>query len=301
MFARYTILLLCHFAFTSVIWASSLPEAKADGHFNMVWNYDQYTDESNRGRMTSTVFIGVPETDNSMGYGSCFAGSTAGLPVLELAADTAGIGTNQPVDVEFFADSGPMVYSGVVKAALSEEDYNGVRLELDINDPLWSVFRRMDEISYRVNGRMIDLSLRGSSRAISNFLADCAIYNPGAEGLRNTGPANAPQPASGQAFDPRWATCDTYANNVSIHSDVPVSVTFVNRSDGYRSVMWIAFDGTPTHYADLDPGQSFAINTYVTHPWKFTDGPGNCLEMFMPQPGIPIFHISAPNRDFGPE
>jgi hypothetical protein len=288
-----------------VSWVSltGLGTASADSHFAMVWSYEQYTDAFNGGRMTSRISIGFPETDNSMGHGTCFAGSTAGLPALDLVGDIRGAGDGQRVDVEFFADAGPMVYSGLTHAAQSEEDHDSVHIELDGGDPLWSVLQRMDQISYQVNGSRYVLPLNGSSRAIGNFLADCEIYNPGAGTLRNTGQQNtqAGKGTVAQKFDPRWASCDTLANNVSLRSDVPVTVTFTNTSDGYRSVLWIGFDGTPTHYADLDMGQSFTINTYVTHPWMFTDGPGNCIEMFMPQPGIPIFNISAPSRDFGPE
>jgi hypothetical protein len=65
--------------------------------------------------------------------------------------------------------------------------------------------------------------------------------------------------------------------------------------------MWIGFDGMPVEYANLNPGETFSVNTYVTHPWMITDGPGNCIEMFMPQPGRASFDITAPGRDFGPE
>jgi hypothetical protein len=101
--------------------------------------------------------------------------------------------------------------------------------------------------------------------------------------------------------DPRWATCDDLRDERSRNSDVPVTVTFQNQSDGYRGIVWIDFNGRPVEHANLNPGESFTINTYATHPWMFTDGPGNCLEMFMPQPGVSTFNITAPNRDFGPE
>jgi hypothetical protein len=284
--------------------------ARADGHFGMAWNYSQYNDEMNRGRMTSSIVIGVPETDNIIGTAGCFAGSTAGLPTLELGADVGNQFAGDTIDIEFFADAGPMLYRGEVKAAQSEEDYTGVRLQLDMNDPLWQVMRRMGSISYRVNGRSIELPLRGSSRSIAFFLEDCRAYhgnfNPnGNQNLNNTAGGNnggqVPTVPANQPFDPRWATCDTMANVVSQNSDTPVTVTFRNQSDGFRSVMWIGFDGTPKEYAALNAGEEFTINTFLTHPWMFTDGPGNCLEMFMPQLGVSVFNITAPNRDFGPE
>ena len=107
--------------------------------------------------------------------------------------------------------------------------------------------------------------------------------------------------AHAQGFDPRWQTCDTLGGQRSLNSDTPVTVTFRNLSDGFRSVMWIGFDGVPKNYANLNPGESYTINTFLTHPWMFTDGPGNCIEMFMPQMGVSTFDITAPGRDFGPE
>ena len=270
---------------------------------DMAWQYSQFTDEQNKGRMTSMATLGVPETDFVMGHARCFAGSTAGLPMLELAVDTGGAPDGTPIGIEFQTDAGPMFYQGAAKAALSEEDYTGVRIELDMNDPLWQVLMRMNHLVYRVNGNAVDIPLRGSRMAISSLLAVCRFYhgnfNPNAA-AQPTQPVQPAQPA-GQAFDPRWATCDQLRGQASQNSDVPVSMTFVNLSDDFRAVYWIGFDGQPKQYATLNPGEEFAINTFMTHPWMFTDGPGNCIEMFMPQPGISVFNITAPGRDFGPE
>ena len=272
---------------------------------DMAWRYSQFTDEGNKGRMTSMAVLGVPETDYILGHARCFAGSTAGLPMLEIAADTGGAAEGAPLGIEFQADAGPMFYQGTAKAAQSEEDYTGVRVELDMNDPLWQVLMRMNRITYRVNGNAVEIPLRGSSQAISSLLADCRVYhgnfnpNGGGQTVQPAQPAPA-QPAN-QAFDPRWATCDQLGGQVSQNSDVPVNMTFVNQSDGFRAIYWIGFDGQPKQYATLNPGEEFAISTFMTHPWMFTDGPGNCIEMFMPQPGISVFNITAPGRDFGPE
>ena len=61
--------------------------------------------------------------------------------------------------------------------------------------------------------------------------------------------------------------------------------------------MWINFEGMPVDYA----GQSYTQTTYLTHPWMFTDGLGNCIEMFMPQKGVSRFEITVPNPAFGPD
>lgn len=294
-FSRFIILsLILAGAFLS---SQSVNNARAEFHFNMVWSYFQFNDEGNKGRMTSNITIGIPETDNSAGFASCFAGSTAGSPELVIFAGINNLPAGAPIDIEFFADAGPMVYRGQVKLPENDEDYSGVRLNLAGNDPLWSVLSRMPGIRFSVQGQAGELPLRGSSAAIGNFLSDCNIYQ---SAFTPSAPSS-PAPPPPQPFDPRWATCDQLANEVSRNSDTPLSVTFVNKSDGYRAVMWIGFDGIPKDYAGLNPGEKFTINTYLTHPWMFTDGPGNCLEMFMPQLGVSVFNITAPNRDFGPE
>jgi hypothetical protein len=33
--------------------------------------------------------------------------------------------------------------------------------------------------------------------------------------------------------------------------------------------------------------------------WVFTDGPGNCVEMFMPQKGVPRFNLTRKATGFG--
>ena len=99
--------------------------------------------------------------------------------------------------------------------------------------------------------------------------------------------------------DQRWDTCRHFGRVHSINSDVPVTVTFRNMTDSYRSVMWIGFDGVPKNYANLNPGQEFTVNTFLTHPWMFTDGPGNCVEMFMPRKGVSRFNIMRKSTGTG--
>jgi hypothetical protein len=55
----------------------------------------------------------------------------------------------------------------------------------------------------------------------------------------------------------------------------------------------------PVSYASLNPGQSFTINTYVTQPWMFSDGPGNCIETFMPRKGVKRFNIKRKSTEAG--
>jgi VHL beta domain len=72
------------------------------------------------------------------------------------------------------------------------------------------------------------------------------------------------------------AYCSTHVK--SKNSNTPLKVTFVNKSGAFRGVMWADFNGKLVPYANLQPGQSYTVNTFATHPWIFTDGPGNCVE-----------------------
>ena len=82
-------------------------------------------------------------------------------------------------------------------------------------------------------------------------------------------------------------------NVKSKNSNAPVRVTFVNKSGAFRGVMWADFNGKLVPYANLQPGQSYTVNTFATHPWIFTDGPGNCVEMWVARAGVSKFNITA--------
>ncbi len=96
-------------------------------------------------------------------------------------------------------------------------------------------------------------------------------------------------------------SCDLFGKIKSKNSNKPVTVTFVNRTDALRNVTWLDFKGAPVDYAQLQPGEKFTINTFLTHPWMFTDGPGNCHEIFMPKKNVKNFRITVERQDLGDE
>lgn len=79
-----------------------------------------------------------------------------------------------------------------------------------------------------------------------------------------------------------------------------VSVTFVNRSDGRRSVFWRNEKGALVPYGDLDYGESLVLDTFTNHPWEMTDGPGNCIArvLITKSQTVDLVH---PSPAFGPE
>lgn len=79
----------------------------------------------------------------------------------------------------------------------------------------------------------------------------------------------------------------------SANSATPTTVTFVNASNAQRGILWLGFDGQPKDYGNLAPGESRSINTFLTHPWMITTGPGDCLEILMPRPGGSVIRLAA--------
>lgn len=66
-------------------------------------------------------------------------------------------------------------------------------------------------------------------------------------------------------------------------SEQPITITFVNSSGMFRHIDWIDFDGNPEQRASLNPGQTHVQQTTSGSPWMVSDGPGNCVDIFMPK------------------
>lgn len=267
---------------------------RAQAQDGKVWHYSSYSDD--RGRTHALLHYGVPETDDVAFQAECVANSGSGAAEVTIGADIRGFAQGDPLRLRFLAPGYEQTHDGFAFVPESGEGLHGVAFAVPNRDPFWGALAGMPSLSYSVaGGPAMLLPLRGSSRAVNEFNQMCLLFEGGGQS------ANRPAVQTAAARDPRWDTCEAMAGERSRNSDVPVTVTFRNRSEGYRSVMWIGFDGQPVNYANLNPGEEFTINTYVTHPWMFTDGPGNCIEMYMPQLGVEAFNISAPNRSFGAE
>ncbi|WP_417416265.1 hypothetical protein [Hoeflea sp.] len=266
--------------------------AAAQGTDAMVWQSYQYDDADNGGA-TSSISVGVPETDHVIVLGTCSAAGQS-VPRVTFGAPVDGLGDGDRMHLRFLDVPGAPVYSGQAAGTAAEFGVSGIEMELPAGDMIWTLLSERSTIRYAIGGETITLPLRGSARAIDRFLNDCASYAGNtAAGSNGTAPK---QPTAANPM-----TCEAYAGARSQNSIVPATVTFDNRTDGYRSILWLDFEGNPQQMAALNPGESSTINTYLTHPWMITDGPGNCLEIHMPQPGTNSFAITAPNRWFGDE
>ena len=110
--------------------------------------------------------------------------------------------------------------------------------------------------------------------------------------LRSIGAAAMVALAAWCATSAAEAAC-TYRGLRSQNSRVPQGITFVNASGMYRSLQWIDFAGQPKDYGGMNPGESKYVNTFLTHPWMITDGPGNCIQIVMPRAGMSVVRLAG--------
>ncbi|KAJ8710404.1 hypothetical protein PYW07_009770 [Mythimna separata] len=57
----------------------------------------------------------------------------------------------------------------------------------------------------------------------------------------------------------------------SINSDRQAFLRFTNRTSRPVDIWWRDFDGRRRFYERMEPGAFYDINSYLTHPWEFTD------------------------------
>lgn len=81
----------------------------------------------------------------------------------------------------------------------------------------------------------------------------------------------------------REVGCSVERSLKSENSNASISLTIVNRSGAYRTIMWIDHTGNAVSYNGLNDGESYTQSTYVGHPWMATNGPGDCERIFVPQ------------------
>jgi hypothetical protein len=81
------------------------------------------------------------------------------------------------------------------------------------------------------------------------------------------------------------ASCQQLFKIRSKNSDTATTITFVNGASTVRAILWLGFDGHPKDYATLQVGESVTLETFLTHPWMVATGPGDCLEIVLPEPG----------------
>lgn len=262
------------------------------------WIYDRYLDPDSRQARVSLGYA-VPESDAIQFAALCQPGPQVPTVEVEISAFVGSLQNGTRVDVFFTGDGFSRGLSGTVSGVGAEVGIVGVTMTVTLDDPLWGGIRSLGEIQYYIAGQQPDrLRLAGAANPTAQFLADCrnlpAVNANAGNGIRRPGP---PPPGGRPAAPPpaemAGLSCDLQQSLRTASTGPSTTVTFINESDGMRSVFWLDGDGVPRPYANLDPGQRYDQQTYVGHPWMITDGPGNCLALYMPTEAPSEFRITG--------
>ena len=89
------------------------------------------------------------------------------------------------------------------------------------------------------------------------------------------------------------ASCKDRSKLRSQNSKTPIKLTFINKSGAMRGILWLDFDGQPKDYANLSDREQVTLDTFMTHPWMITDGPGNCLRIVLPKAGGQVVELGG--------
>ncbi len=256
------------------------------------FEWESWQDDASRKTGAAVqLMLHMPETDNIRFQASCRPGGISAV----LGYDTGRRAENSPVSLSLSAPGYHAGMNGAVHGTGREVGLSGVRISPGLKDPFWAQLEEQSVLEYRIGAEPpVRLALTGSGEAVRKFVRDCQAMLAAARPAR---PAAAPpRPAAGGG----GLACEASEHLKSRESKIPVTVNFVNLSDGFRGLTWVDFKGQRVDFASIDRGKSYRVKTYVSHIWMLTDGPGNCIEMFTPQPGQTRFEVRRPSPAFGP-
>ncbi len=263
-----------------------------------VWSYDRALDPDPFQTRLSLVYA-IPETDAVQFIATCRIGAGGTYATIDIGADIGNLAEGAPVDVRILGSNYRDVITGDVIGVGAEVGLTGVRLAVELDDPIWQAMQTSLELAYTAGERTDHrLGLNGAADPVARFVADCRDMPAPGDVAAPPQPTPARPPSSTAQL---FAGCSQLGSMRTTDTGPDASVTFVNRTDGFRGVMWIDGDGMPQPYGSLNPGESYTQGTFAGHIWMITDGPGNCLEVYVPGPGQSVFAITAPDGGFGPE
>lgn len=240
------------------------------------------------------LVYGVPETDDLQFFASCQIGAGGPYALVQIAADTAGLPNGAAASMMFTDGAGAgTILDSTIIGVNAEFGVTGVEMALSLDDGLFNLMQVRDVLSYAIpGGQGIEIATAGVAGPLNQFLAACA--DPVAGAVPVTG-GEMPQPATDAHG------CEMLGQVLSLNGNQPQQITLTNMTDGYRGVLWIDYNGNFVDIGGLNQGEAITIDSYVTHPFMITDGPGNCLEVMVTTGGQSEFAITAPGQFFGNE
>lgn len=292
----------------------------------MQWTFGAF-DGGGEGKVLQLTY-GVPETDNVQVYATCVSANAGAADVI-FGWDVNNQRPGKAARLRIVGEGFDRQFDARVFISESGEGVQGVELQIEANDTIWKQLKSVKSVRYNVGGQGgLKLVTTGLAAPLDKFLKQCVAI---AEDVVGTGSKNDDSVASGDdvasgdtgddvaPFDARTlfggkvagggggkssggeGSCEALAKARSTNDGEQVSVVFENRSGEFRSINWIDPKGRAIQFGGINSGERFDAETFTSHPWMVTDGPGNCIEMFMPSVDQPVIKLTRKSPGFGPE
>ena len=278
-----------------ILASAAIALSSVSAHAQQGYSWQHYADLSvDPFQSLVTLVYGVPETDDLQFFASCQIGAGGPYALVQIAADTAGLPNGAAASMMFTDGAGAgTILDSTIIGVNAEFGVTGVEMALSLDDGLFNLMQVRDVLSYAIpGGQGIEIATTGVAGPLNQFLAACA--DPVATAAPVTG---GELPLPGQDAH----GCEMLGQVQSLNGNQPQQITLTNMADGYRGVLWIDYNGNFVDIGGLNQGEAITIDSYVTHPFMITDGPGNCLEVMVTTGGQSSFAITAPGQFFGNE
>jgi hypothetical protein len=294
-----TLLALVFAAGLSVVASSSIRAQE-----QMAWTVDRYASDVPGQPDTVILTYGIPDTD-AVAFEAICGGPDGATPRVVLWYDTLDLAEDQDVSLSLSVGELTKETTARVYGKDAEVGISGLEVTFGASAPIWQAMSDGGVLTYRItDGKEQKLYLEGAATALREFTQSCkSAEASGAANQPTALDATMTKQAAGSPGSPKLdpVSCAEFGTIKSERSEKTVKITFVNRSDGYRSLVWIDVEGSPIDNSGLNQGESAVVPTFESHAWMITDGPGNCIEMVVASDEDGIFEMAAPSPALAPD
>lgn len=313
--------LIALFLATSLTTAA-MPSAFAEEQ--MSWTVDRYSSDFPDEADTAILTYGIPQTD-AVAFEAICGGPDGSKARVVFWYDIVDLAANEDVVLSLSAEGFAADVPAKVYGKDAEVGVSGLQASFDASAPIWQAMTKGGVLTYGIaGGQFQKLQLSGAPTTLREFTAACRgetdpvtggesetadalVRNQNANAIGSSvassllAEASVPDDRPAATSKADAVSCTQFGKIRSMQSKAPVTMTFVNKSDGYRGVVWIDTEGTPIDNTGLNRGETAIVPTFETHAWMITDGPGNCIEMVVVNDEDATFEITAPAPVLGPD
>jgi C-terminal processing protease CtpA/Prc len=194
----------------------------------------------------------------AISYAESFMGIIEAYKLAEIVG-TPTAGTNGNINPFILPGGYQVIWTGMKVLKHDGSQHHGIGIQ-----PTVSVPRTIRGVREKRDEQL--------ERAFAIVAPGLTVVNPSAAAPQRAGEEKAAAPH--QAEREKLA--------YSRQSQIQTAITFLNGSGQVRRVYWLDYSGERVFYRELQPGESYEQQTFLTHPWLITDAQGNGLAVYYP-------------------